>query len=813
MDHEVEMRSRITRRPALAAATPYIGRIEWLSALAAVSIVLMSASPSTAAAEDCANAAVRNQQAATGLPDCRAYEQVSPVDKNGAEAMPEGVRTSSDGRAITWTSSGAYANATGINALAQYAGRRTADGWQTTAYQPSKAAHPGVPPGTFTFIGALAFPGDLNSMTFISGGAFDPGDQDANILGQGALDVYRVDANGNSMWLSRGQGIDANAQADITLAGMSEDGSTVFMNAREPLVPGVPRDGVTRLYRWRNGTVELAGVDARGADLSTGSALGNGTTSSNAAAGGNTGRLPDSSAISADGRAFIYQNRPYRAAYTGGRSAVYLHDDGVGSTEISLSQRSGSIGQPAPTGAKMIAATPDLAKIYIQSPDQLSDDAPLGGGDYVYDRASGLLRFSNPDDSVTVPLGGNVNSGLVQVSDDGSYVYFTSTEALDLGATIGGRNLYVRHGDSTTFIGTLADTDTQVSAKQLTGQPSYPALTETSISADGARLLFASSASLGGADTGGFKQVYLYDAQSNHVRCVSCRRSGEASQGTATLTLDAVGARSRPFTPRAITEDGRTIVFSSEDQLLAADGNGTWDVYMYRDGELWLLSTGRSQYPSGLAGMSADGADIYMFTRESLAPQDVDGGAQDVYDVRVGGGFLAPSDASVCSGDPCQGTFAPVPGGPSAGSATFVGPGDEQEPSARAERVLMRVTAPSAVWGSSATLRVTVPRAGLIVGLGSSVRSSSRTVHTAGTYRIRVKLTRRAIKRLKRQHRVRTAVRVRYTPSGGASQTTRVVLVFKQNAHRSKRSTATATRGSLAVPRPTAALSHARKGI
>jgi len=51
---------------------------------------LGSSAPSAALAEGaCPNEAIRQEQSSTFLPDCRAYEMVSPVDKNGADVAAD----------------------------------------------------------------------------------------------------------------------------------------------------------------------------------------------------------------------------------------------------------------------------------------------------------------------------------------------------------------------------------------------------------------------------------------------------------------------------------------------------------------------------------------------------------------------------------------------------------------------------------------------------------------------------------------------------------------------------------------------------
>jgi hypothetical protein len=96
-------------------------------------------------------------------------------------------------------------------------------------------------------------------------------------------------------------------------------------------------------------------------------------------------------------------------------------------------------------------------------------------------------------------------------------------------------------------------------------------------------------------------------------------------------------------------------------------------------GCLYLLSTGKDEYPSFFADASANGDDVFIFTREGLVGQDKDE-LLDVYDVSVGGGIPAqfPVVVPPCEGlDACHGTIPtpPVEGSPS--SQTFVGPGNE----------------------------------------------------------------------------------------------------------------------------------------
>ena len=70
------------------------------------------------------------------------------------------------------------------------------------------------------------------------------------------------------------------------------------------------------------------------------------------------------------------------------------------------------------------------------------------------------------------------------------------------------------------------------------------------------------------------------------------------------------------------------------------DTNNRLDVYEWEEGELQLVSTGISNFDSGLLGVSADGVNAFFFTRETLAPQDKNGETMKIYDAREDGGFL-----------------------------------------------------------------------------------------------------------------------------------------------------------------------------
>ena len=80
-------------------------------------------------------------------------------------------------------------------------------------------------------------------------------------------------------------------------------------------------------------------------------------------------------------------------------------------------------------------------------------------------------------------------------------------------------------------------------------------------------------------------------------------------------------------------------------------------------------------YESHFMDASTSGNDVFIATTDQLVPSDTDT-REDVYDVRVGGGFPVTAAASACTNaDSCKPPASPQPaifGAPA--SATFSGP-------------------------------------------------------------------------------------------------------------------------------------------
>ncbi|HEX3240539.1 MAG TPA: hypothetical protein VHR18_10450 [Solirubrobacterales bacterium] len=166
--------------------------------------------------------------------------------------------------------------------------------------------------------------------------------------------------------------------------------------------------------------------------------------------------------------------------------------------------------------------------------------------------------------------------------------------------------------------------------------------------------------------------VNLYDTVDDEKVCVSCPAGGGSGAGAATIANGrTIGNR----TPRSLLDDG-TVFFTSPTRLLAADHNGTKDVYAYKNGNLTLISPGNAGYDAFFVDASEDGSSVFFQTNQGLVKQDVDGNA-DIYVARIGGGFASqnpPPPPGSCKGAECAEAGGQPAGGPPVTTAGTANP-------------------------------------------------------------------------------------------------------------------------------------------
>ena len=248
------------------------------------------------------------------------------------------------------------------------------------------------------------------------------------------------------------------------------------------------------------------------------------------------------------------------------------------------------------------------------------------------------------------------------------------------------------------------------------------------VAADGTRLAFESELSLTGFDnleaepgacgeSGRCREVYLYNVEGNggegSLVCVSCDPRfdgglpalpvGRAALGGHEEEARSLSEPSPFYLPRNFSGGGGRLFFESPDALVPQDSNGKLDVYEWElpatpaeaekgenscttsspdfhaneEGCVLPVSDVAGDYESHFMDAGASGNDVFIATTDQLVSSDTDA-REDVYDVRVGGGFPVMTAASACTNaDSCKPPASPQPaifGAPA--SATFSGPGN-----------------------------------------------------------------------------------------------------------------------------------------
>jgi hypothetical protein len=782
-----------------------------------------------AVADSCPNAAIRATQQSAFLPDCRAYEMVSPPEKNGGDvsAMPSRTRAAVNGNAVQYLSLAGFGDVPGTNGLGtEYIAERGSDGWTTHGIDPVTE-----PPAFAVWNSRYNgdFSPDLNTGIFF---ALSPvTNEDPNVAQVRNLYLRRnlLTAGTGSYQLLTGcpacTGLLApppgffGVRFDPALAGTSDDFRHVIFES--PLNLTSEATGTDpKLYESVDGAVRLVGmIPASGETQCTGSqctpAMGSiaGLGALNvdrADAGQYTPRT-----ISADGSRIIFTAGPFTSPSSidpldtihGRAGDLYLRLQGTWTIQLNVSERTQcadqapcdpSVPAPDPVGhqpAMYGGASRDGSTVYFMTTEKLTDDVTSNAINlyrYDLDAPAGhhLTWISRPD--ADLPSGTRNATYVNGVSDDGSYVYFWGGEQLrddQLTVPPAGEALYVWHDGVVRPIaveGLPADSSNWGQGGLANGSFPY----QVRVTPDGRHAVFvtrnpAVAQSVGfdnhnvscGSD-GFCAEAYLYNADADRLTCVSCDPGGGQPSGNASIASNSDDPTLLTVTQHlshALSDDGSRVFFDSPDALVPQDTNGKRDVYEYdaTSGRVSLISSGRSPSDSFFVEATPSGSDVYFTTRDQLVGIDRDQHT-DLYDARVDGGTAAQSPAPQvsCSGVACHGTGSTAPSAPVLATVSFSGSGNVR--AAGRVRVVRR-----AVHGSVLVLAVRVPTGGRLTVRGSSVGGASRSVSKAGTYTLRVRLTMHARRVLRHRHVLRVRLRVAYRPAGGSLSSVSIVVRVK----------------------------------
>jgi len=562
---------------------------------------------------------------AVPLPEGRAYEQVTPADKNGGDvggpALEGGFasaigQSASDGESIGYASLASFADAQSADLFTHYISRRGSTAWSTHAISPPMAE----PPRFLALPAFRIFAADLSAAVL---------EWKKPLLVPEAppehTSFYLRSADGTYLLLTKTPPLNRPPDSySVRFAGATEDLSRVVFEANDALLPEAPAEAWS-VYEW-SASLGLRLV----------SVLPEGAAAPEASAGG-TGESDYAQVISADGS---------RVFWTA-EGQLYVREGGVRTVKLNASRREVSLGDGS---AKLLAISADGSKAFFSDPTSLTDSPDDRGGLYEYDLEGESLRLLTP-----VPVGEPQIDGILGVAGDGSSAYFVSHTGLASGAQEGEPNLYVDRAGTLELIATLSSEDA------LNWSPNLEERTSR-LTVDGNRLAFLSEASLTGYDntdpiTGEpHSQLFVYDAEEGLLSCVSCNPTGDRPIGRATIPRGTPSS----YQPRIFSADGSRVFFNSADALVSRDSNHRQDVYVFADGKPQLISAGVSSDNSDLVDIGGGGRDVFFTTRSRLVAGDRDNNA-DLYDARVGGGFPEAVEPLPCEGEACRSPLGTPP--------------------------------------------------------------------------------------------------------------------------------------------------------
>ncbi len=332
----------------------------------------------------CANDAFRTAppQPSATLPDCRAYEQASPVDKNGLDARARVfyARAAIDGGAIGFTPAGGIPGAEGAQDIPTYLASRVGGNWSTQGLLPSASL------GEEAFI--LGWTPDF-SESFAAASKF-------NGVGGNTLVARASAAGAPSTIVAYGEGL-----GDVRYASASADGSKVLFESKSKLT-GVPGalEGKPNLYLWDRDTnkIGLAGVLNSEAPPPAGTFAGpyDWAVSGSTETGGPKAKYyaQDEHVVSANGskiwftaaktgQIYLRQNPLQSQSKLNEKGECVIEASKACTVNISASRKTNGKGPNGtdPAGAQpaaLMEATPDGSAAFFTSSEKLTNDANTG---------------------------------------------------------------------------------------------------------------------------------------------------------------------------------------------------------------------------------------------------------------------------------------------------------------------------------------------------------------------------------------------------------------------------------------------------
>jgi hypothetical protein len=667
------------------------------------------------------------------LPECRAYELVTPPYKEGAEVTRTAV--SEDGAHVIVSGLGAFAGSVDNGDLAPniYELSRTGAGWAASALDPLTSQFAA---GVYQDASA-SFDRTLWVLHTAAQSVF-------------THDLYVREPDGSFVFVghelpptaSTGPpGPHLQESAPLTELGGSRDLSHVLFHIKASTETGT---GVSDLWPGDSTKIPTSGQPTPPDGESLYEYVGFGTDTKSPFLVGVEGGRGSTSLISSCGTVLgselagaEHAGSTYNAIAESGATVFFtaLACEGAPpvdelfarvneSSTVAISQPSNAdceaceVSTPKP--ALFQGASKDGSKAFFLSEEKLLPGAE-GMNLYEYD--------FNGQAGKKVRLIASQAPGVARISQDGSHAYFVATSVLTAvengqgqQAKAGADNLYVYERDGAFPNGHIAFVTALLSGVdeedwrgvERRGQDNHP----VQATPDGRFLAFVSHRRLTPDDetSEGVAQLFEYDAQNGELVRVSKGQSSVAfpagfnRNGNVTSEAEAprftipqygtggsgwVAAEANAL---SLSRDGKHVVFHSADALtpLAVSSSGRpacINVYEYHSsgpigsGNVDLISDGQD-LTVGTRGeqcgafnevIDPSGGNVFFETGDALVPQDTNTQG-DLYDARAGGGFPGPVSSVGCEGDACQGSLGATPSFSPSGSASLAPEGNLAPP-------------------------------------------------------------------------------------------------------------------------------------
>jgi DNA-binding beta-propeller fold protein YncE len=659
--------------------------------------------PGPPAFPPCGNEAFRGGASAL-LPDCRAYEMVSPVDKLGGDALllnreaqeSQVNQSALDGGRFTYSTYRAFAEPEAAPNTSQYLATRGAAGWSSDAISP---------PRRYRVIGILntaaseftAFSSDLCKGWLLHQTDHPP-------FAPGAIEGYANLYSRTNCEAPPAYEAITRLEAPISepnnrpepfvpeLQGLSADGACAVFRANARLIPEASEqlsgsEGIYQTYENCGGSLRLVSV------LPEGEASSSPSTAGTLSEGGK----PDTRSQRVEG------------AVSGDGERIYWSLGASGKLYVREHARKGQSAIAAGKCTELEAACTYPVSETVSGGKATFWKANPAGSVALFTLEGSLYRF-NVATKKSLLVAGEV-VGLLGASEDLARIYLVSKEDKDGGgsAAAGQSNIYRYENGTLTYVAALSATEAAYGSRLSSPVSLLPLRHSARVSSDGKTLAFESNAKITGFDNAEVNsakpaaEVYRYSSESGKVLCISCNRSGARPLGRnlgfageedwVSAQLPTWQTQLDPTHP--LTDDGTRIFFESYDALVSRDKNEALDVYEWEapgtgsceedspsffadnGGCVYLISTGQSEQDSIFLDATPEGSDIFIGTASSLLSQDPD--KLDVYDARVEGGFPSPPVPNgECEEGQCQQPegepAVQSPGSSAAGQGNLAGP-------------------------------------------------------------------------------------------------------------------------------------------